>query len=531
MKRILISVLCLSAALTAGAQTMYDAISFSENNYAGSARTIGLGNAVTALGSDLGTIGINPAGSAVAGYNQFTFSPSIAYSSTDVNFTDDGGSTGNSTGSRSRLALPNFAGTAVWTTGRNTGLKSMTFGLVSNTTNNWLDGFEAKGGGDQSSIFGAIASQAQARGYDPSVMAGSAAYDSYAWQPVSAYQAGLVSDFGNNNFVGATEQIRQNSDGSYDIYTAGYLNRAYSRKVSGTKYDIVFNYAMNFSDRLFLGANIGVPCGHYAFSDNLTETPQDLSDFSFEYDTGEKVTFQQGTYSYAYSADISGVYAKIGAIWLPFSGLRLGAAIQTPTALEIRERFQVSSYSFFNNSENRATSPQGEYSYNLYTPWRFNVGAAYTFGRLGLVSADYERVNYRNMRYDVIDDGYSYTTDPFADVNSAIKTYAGASNMFRFGVEVKPVSNVALRLGYAMTTKDTDFVDTKIESISLGAGYTSDSAFFCDFALRATSYPVSYYTPYVYYNSDGSENYDFAVPEIAMTRSLFEFVATFGWRF
>ena len=530
MKRILISVLCLAAALTAGAQTMYDAINFSENHYAGSARTIGLGNAVTALGSDLGTVGINPAGSAVAGYNQFIFSPSIVYSATDVDFTDDN-SVRSSSGSRSRMALPNFGFTAVIPTGRNSGLKSMTFGLMSNTTNNWLDQFEAKGGGDQTSLFGSIASYAQAAGYDPAVLASSSAYDNYQWQAASAYQSGLISDFANNNFVGATEQIRQNEDGSYEISTAGYLNRAYSRKVSGTKYDFVFNYALNFSDRLFLGVNIGIPCGHYAFSENLTETPQDMSDFSFTYDTGEKVTFQQGTGTYAYTADLSGIYGKIGAIWLPVAGLRLGAAIQTPTMLEVNEKFQYSSYSLFSNSENRATSPQGEYSYYIYTPWRYNVGAAYTIGRLGLVSADYERVNYRNMRYDVIDDGYSYTTDPFADVNSEIKTYAGASNMFRFGVEVKPLAKVAFRLGYSLTTRDTDFVDTKVESFSFGVGYTSDSAFFCDFALRGTQFPASYYTPYTYYNTDGSVNSDFITPELAMTRSLFECVATFGWRF
>ena len=536
MKRILISVLCLSTALTAGAQTMYDAISFSENNYAGTARTIGLGNAVTALGSDLGTIGINPAGSAVAGYSQFTFSPSIAYSSTSADFYNDEDIATNSIGSRGRLALPNLAGTVVLETGRTYGLKSMTFGLVSNTTNNWLDEFEAKGGGgNQTSMFGGFASYAQAAGYDPSVLASSAGYDSYQWQSVSAYQSGLISDFANGNFVGATEQIQKNEDGSYDIYTSGYLNRAYSRKVSGTKYDIVFNYAMNFSDRLYLGVNLGFPCGNYAFSENLNEVAQNPSDFSFEYEDGETVKFMQGTNSYAYSATLSGVYAKVGAIWLPIAGLRLGAAVQTPTALEVNERYQVSNYSLFSNSSNRATSPQGEYSYYIYTPWRYNLGAAYTIGRYGLVSVDYERVNYRNMRYDVIDDDYSYTTDPFADVNDEIKTYAGDSDMLRFGIELMPLSKLAFRLGYAVTTKNTDFVDVNTKSFSFGVGYTSDSAFFCDFAVRGTKYPISWYTPYSYYTTDDNYNIvvdsSLATPQLSMERSLFEFVATFGWRF
>lgn len=548
MKRIFISVLCLFAALAAGAQTMYDAINFSENNYSGSARTIGLGNAVTALGSDLGTIGINPAGSAVAGYSQFTFSPSIVYSSTDVVFTDvhynDNDNNelistiNNSTSSRNRMALPNIAGTFVLNTGRNHGLKSMTFGLVSNTTNNWLDKFDATGGGNQTSMFGSIASYAQAMGYDPSILASSEGYDRYQWKSVSAYQSGLIGDFGDKQYAAATEQILKDKDGNPYCITSGYLNRDYSRKVSGTKYDIVFNYAMNFSDKLFLGVNLGFPCGHYAFSENLTETPaaDDLSDFSFTYETGEEVSFQQGTNTYAYTADLSGIYAKVGVIWLPVAGLRVGAAVQTPTLLEVTEHFQTSMYSLFNNSENRATSPQGDYSYYIYAPWRYNVGAAYTIGRIGLVSADYERVNYRNMRYDDIDDGYY--TDSFADVNSEIKTYAGASNMLRVGIEARPISKLALRLGYALTTKDTDFVDTKIQSFSFGAGYTSDSSFFCDFAVRGTQYPVYYNYPYDYYTTQEDSNESvvviddrFTVPEIKTTRSLFEFVATFGWRF
>ncbi len=536
MKRILISVLCLSAALTAGAQTMYDAINFSENNYAGSARTIGLNNAVTALGSDLGTIGINPAGSAVAGYSQFTISPSMVYSSTDVNFSDDNNSVRNSTGSRNRLTLPNFAGTFVFNTGRSYGLKSMTFGVVSNITNNWLDGFDAKGGGDQTSIFGGIASYAQAQGYDPSVLASSAGYDNYQWQSVSAYQSGLISDFGNNNFVGATEQVTRLDDGTYNIRTAGYLDRTYTRKASGTKYDLVFNYGMNFSDKLFLGINLGFPCGNYAFSEGLSEVASDPDDFTFEYDTGEKVSFMQGTNTYAYSASLSGIYGKIGVIWLPISGLRLGAAVQTPTALEVSERFQVSNYSLFSNSENRATSPQGEYSYYIYTPWRYNLGAAYTIGRYGLVSVDYERVNYRNMRYDTIDNGYYYSNDSFSAVNEEIETYAGASNMLRVGIEAKPLAKLAVRLGYALTTRDTDFVDTKMNSVSFGVGYTSDSAFFCDFALRLTKYPVTYTYPYDYYAYDSDMKMvqiDTSVrtPEISMARSLYECVATFGWRF
>ena len=53
--------------LALSAQDWQDARYFTENNYLGTARTLGMGNAVTAIGGDPGAVGFNPAGSAVAG--------------------------------------------------------------------------------------------------------------------------------------------------------------------------------------------------------------------------------------------------------------------------------------------------------------------------------------------------------------------------------------------------------------------------------------------------------------------------------
>ena len=75
--------ICIILALTAicgYAQTAYDALLFSEANYEGTARTTAMGNAFTALGGDLGSVTINPAGSAVAGYSQITLTPALTLS-------------------------------------------------------------------------------------------------------------------------------------------------------------------------------------------------------------------------------------------------------------------------------------------------------------------------------------------------------------------------------------------------------------------------------------------------------------------
>lgn len=128
----------LSAA-AAGAQNMYDAINFSRNEYYGSARSMALGNAVTAVGGDLGTIGINPAGSAVANYGQLTITPGVSISAVGSAYSPYGetdyGPVRNY--SRARMTLPNLGISAVFPTGRSRGLRSWTLAVVSNQTSQY----------------------------------------------------------------------------------------------------------------------------------------------------------------------------------------------------------------------------------------------------------------------------------------------------------------------------------------------------------------------------------------------------------
>ena len=83
MKKIIFaSVLCAAVSFSAAAQSWDQAQKFSENIYGGTARSIAMGNALTAVGGDLGSIGLNPAGSAVAGYTQFVITPSLSITAT-----------------------------------------------------------------------------------------------------------------------------------------------------------------------------------------------------------------------------------------------------------------------------------------------------------------------------------------------------------------------------------------------------------------------------------------------------------------
>ena len=128
MKKAIITILLIvTAALGANAQSMYDALNFSEYKYYGTARTMAMGNAFTALGGDPGAIGINPAGSAVARYSQVTITPGVSLSVTSSQGSERG-KWGFETAMRntsSAFTLPNVGVMLNFDTHRESGVKNV----------------------------------------------------------------------------------------------------------------------------------------------------------------------------------------------------------------------------------------------------------------------------------------------------------------------------------------------------------------------------------------------------------------------
>ena len=90
MKRISTVLAAIGICLGLQAQNVSDALRFSVNDYFGTARSIAMGNAFTALGGDIGSITINPAGSAVNNYSQISFSPALNIMGGKTEYSADG---------------------------------------------------------------------------------------------------------------------------------------------------------------------------------------------------------------------------------------------------------------------------------------------------------------------------------------------------------------------------------------------------------------------------------------------------------
>ncbi len=560
MKKTFSIAILVLAAISASAQTVQDGLTFSKNEYFGTARSIALGNAMTAVGGDLGSIGINPAGSAVAGYSQLTITPGLSISSSTASYSayPVGGSdkfTNPQSSSLTRFTVPNFGATFNIPTGRKYGLKSITYGIVFNSTNNYVDKMIAGGVNDKTSYLSSIAVDAQ--GFDVDFLNGfrdaagneidiwDYAYNYkddrglYApWNDIVNAQAGAIGTYGDINdpdyyyrYIAATELFTNTGEKDeygnyiYDISLGGPLNQTYGRRRTGSKFDTMFNVGFDFSDRFYLGFNLGVTGSDYAYSEYFKESAVDPADFPNEFDSGVAY-FKSYRSRYSYTADVSGVYAKIGFIAKPFDGLRVGAAIQTPTAMSVLERWKhAADIQYDGMNEGSATSPEGEWSYNFTAPYRFNVGLAYTFAGMAMISADYEMADYSKMKFR---DREGYT-DTFSEVNNLIRETMGKSNMLRVGAEVKPIPELALRAGYNFTDipeyDRNSILHDKVSAYSVGLGYSSPGSFFADIAGRLTTLCDEMISPYADYLSD------YASPMILNTRERWDITLTLGWRF
>ena len=290
-----------------------------------------------------------------------------------------------------------------------------------------------------------------------------------------------------------------------------------------------------------------------------------LLDTDYEDNIPEDVYFYGASYGYNLVTDVDGLYAKFGFIVRPLPALRLGAAIQTPGRLTVSEMWQYTAGSSFSDGDFSASSPMGEYSYGLRTPYVLDLGAAVVLGQFGLLSVDYGFSDFGVMRFfDIHPDSFE---DPFYDLNETNRLFAGVSHNLRAGLEARLTRHFSARAGLSFLRRSercwtnsqgnmvyadqfiNDFYDyyenhlvelvsrsnvnSDTFSYSFGLGYSSDRSFFADFAVRFTNYPDSWFSPYYDYdNFDAAGNtVNAASPVLTNYRKAVNMALTLGWRF
>jgi hypothetical protein len=271
---------------------------------------------------------------------------------------------------------------------------------------------------------------------------------------------------------------------SYGTVFSAYGENTYStygqtqkRVISNYGYtgDHSFSIGGNVSDKFYFGTTFSISALRYTGHYEHLEADYDnvINDF------------KNFTYTDHFDASGTGYSLKFGAILRPVEILRIGFAVHTPTIYHIDEYFYDNITSAFDNNDdyNFGNDPQ-RYSYSLTTPWRILAGSSLQLGKFGIVSADYEYVDYTGAHFSNASDGYSYSNE-----NSSIKDVLKGTNNLRFGAEFR-LNSFYLRGGYgyyAPAFKSGEMnEDLSYNTYSGGIGFRQKS-FYIDFSYTNQS--------------------------------------------
>ena len=81
-------------------------------------------------------------------------------------------------------------------TGRRSGVKTITFGIIGNATNYYTDDMEARGKTDKTSYLGELASYATSKGLDATILDKADYVNSvypYTWDAIVGYKSGIIA--------------------------------------------------------------------------------------------------------------------------------------------------------------------------------------------------------------------------------------------------------------------------------------------------------------------------------------------------
>lgn len=437
---IALATLCVSDAM---AQNELDALRYSNLNVTGTARYTALGGAFTALGGDMTTLSVNPAGIGVFAKTEASVTLGILSTSSDATYLGNMASD-----SRMNLNFGNAGFVARFNRRkgeeRQWAWKAFHIGLAYNRTGSFNSRTSVVGTNTQSSYIDQHVNALNAySGVGPDSpydiprfgMGTGLMYDAYLFDPV--YGGADTSFLGFERAVlpnyGQTERVNE--------VTRGRMS------------EIALSFGGNFGNALYIGATIGIPTLRYDVERRYSESD------------GQDTIANFGSFSKTDNLTVTGngFNVKFGLIYRPVQWLRIGAAIHTPTFFEIDEAYSSNVRSEVNGNQYSVSSPQGIFDYSLQTPFRAIGGLGFVVAKAGLISLDYEFVDYRMAR--MRSSTYSFDTE-----NTNVRDRLSWAGNIRFGTEWR-LDVFSIRGGFAMNgnpfTGAYSLDDTRW---SLGAG-------------------------------------------------------------
>jgi len=398
-----------------------------------------MSGAFGALGGDLSSVNVNPAGSAIFTNNQvgLTFSSnSVTNKSTYFGTRDEKNSTtANVNQFGAAFILKNYDNYSDW--------KKFGFAINYENANNFDNKLFSSGTNTAHSIgdyFKYYANRNNGESLSNlQTLPGETITDLYSYlgsnfgygtqQAFLGYQAYIIDPAANYN---------ESSNRNYVslVPTGGnYYQENYS-KTNGYNGKLSFNASGQYKDKFYFGANINT-----RFIDFTQKTS------FYEGNTNnlllgiQRLRFDNELTTYG-----NGISIQLGAIAKLNKQVRVGLAYESPTWYTITDKLiqGISSVSA-NTSGELPTVVVNPKVINVYDPYQLRTpgiwtgSLAYIYKKIGLLSIDYVMKDYGNIKFSPNGD--------YSDVNSEIKNKLGTASELRIGGEYR-IKALSLRAGY-----------------------------------------------------------------------------------
>lgn len=445
MKRIAYILLAGLATTGLHAQSVYDISNLSVQDLTGTARYVGMGGAMNALGADISTINGNPAGIGLYRHSNAAITGSILGQPDAVSYGDQG---------RVRGSLDQ-AGFVYSLATKSSKVSFVNFGFNYNKSKNFKNFFDTDW----------IDAQGQTQ---VNLLANHLSNAAIGYPVV-----GDKADFRDYNSIisnGALDLgllgFETDVDGKCTNVTAYRNADAYRlrRATWGYVSEFSFNVAFNVQDRIYAGATFGcydIRHGSQAYYEEYLQYPN------------HEQMRPELSYGAMERSEISGTGfdMKFGVIVRPIedNSFRIGLAIHTPRYLSLNQDKSLVMDGYeeeiidhgpgipaevngnaFDTKEPYVT---GSYDYDIRTPWRLQFSMAGTVSNWLALDGEYEFTGMRNTRISYPSDNYynrdawhNSRTDEF--VADEIKYCLNNQHAIRLGAEARFAENFYARLGY-----------------------------------------------------------------------------------
>lgn len=545
MKKILSIMTAAMLGTAVSAQETYDNAQLATKDLNGTARYVGMGGAMEALGADLSTIGTNPAGIGMFrcgmvagsfGFNTLSDAKSFGNANkTNMSFDQAGFVYSMRSGRHSML---NFGFN--YTKSKNFDQILTAAGRLNNASQNKLSAMK--------NANGVYTLQDKNNGLVSNSGAYSQADYLYSNVLFNHYDSNNPNDPNNATLTDKGVIVNQTTGLPVYYNATGY---DFGRSTTGYIGQYDFNVSGNSNDRFYWGFTVGIYDVHYngssLYSESLVDGNTAIGDVAMNDE--RKIT---GT----------GFDVKAGLIFRPAeeSPFRIGLYVHTPTWYDLTTR----NYTVLNNNTNEAygSTERGKssesYDFKFYTPWRFGVSLGHTVGNYLALGATYEYADYTTNDIRVNDGGevdywgnYYETSSRDEAMKQNIKNSLKGVHTVKVGMEFKPEKNFAVRLGYnyqsamynkngfkdgslesygtyyASTTDYTNWKDT--HRFTAGVGYNYGKFSF-DLAYQYSHTNGDFY-PFMSYVDDSEPKFDNVCDAVKVSNKRNQLLFTVGYKF